>query len=131
MLGCFPKAASRRYVINVLVAMSLYVVALVVSLCWLHHNPEAPWKFIIAAIPVLPILWIPVAVVRLFRELDELQKQVQLEALAFGFAGAAALTLTYGFLQNAGLPDLSWIWVWPVMAICWIVGLAVARRRYR
>ena len=55
----------------------------------------------------------------------------QLESLAFGFAGAAALTLTYGFLQNAGLPEVSWIWVWPVMAVCWIIGSLIARRRYR
>jgi hypothetical protein len=98
---------------------------------WLHRNPEAPWKYAIAVLPVLPALWIPLAVVRLFREVDELQKQIQLEGLAFGFAAAAVLTFTYGFLQNAGLPDVSWIWVWPVMAVCWLVGLTAAKRRYR
>jgi hypothetical protein len=111
--------------------MALYAVALVVSIQWLRHDPAAPWKYVIALLPVLPVLWVPVAAVRLFREVDELQKQIQLEALAFGFISAAGLTFTYGFLQNAGLPELSWIWVFPVMDICWVVGLVAARRRYR
>jgi ABC-type cobalamin transport system permease subunit len=125
------KVASRRYSAGVLGAMSLYAVALVVSIRWLQHNPSPPWKYVIAVLPVLPALWIPIAAVRFLREMDELQRRIQLESLALGFTSAAALTLTYGFLQNAGLPDLSWVWVWPVMGVCWLIGLAVSRRRYR
>ena len=66
-----------------------------------------------------------------FRELDELQRRIQLEGLAFGFTATAVLTLSYGFLQNAGLPQVNWVWVWPVMGACWSLGLAIARRRYR
>ena len=131
MLGCSPKGAFRRYTVVVLSAMALYTLALVVSLRWLHHNPETPWKYLIAILPVLPALWIPLAAVRLFRELDELQKQIQLEALAFAFISAAMLSWTYGFLQNAGLPDVSWVWVWPLMCVCLIAGQVMARRRYR
>ena len=130
-MGCAPPGAARRYTVTMLVALGLYGVALVLSLRWLHYHPEAPGKYAIAVLPVLPALLIPVAVVRLFRELDELQKQIQLEALAFAFAAAAILTFTYGFLQNAGLPEVSWIWIWPVMAMCWIAGQLLARRRYQ
>jgi hypothetical protein len=129
--NCHNAAAARRYIIGVLSAMTLYAVVLVISLRWLHHNPEAPWKYAIAVLPVLPILWVPVAAVRFFRTMDELQKQIHLEGLAFGFTCAAVLTITYGFLQNAGLPEVSWVWVWPVMAVCWVVGLVAARWRYR
>jgi hypothetical protein len=111
--------------------MTLYTIALVISIRWLHHNPEAPWKYAIAVFPVLPVLWVPVAAVRFFREMDELQKQMHLEALAFGFVGAGVLSLTYGFLQNGGLPEVSWVWVWPVMCVCYVVGLVAAQRRYR
>jgi hypothetical protein len=129
--NCWNHAPARRYIAGVLGAITLYTVVLVISIRWLHHNPAAPWKYAIAVLPVFPVLWIPVAAVRFFREMDELQKQIQLEGLAFGFTSAAVLTLTYGFLQNAGLPEVSWVWVWPVMAICWMIGLAAAHRRYR
>ncbi len=43
---------------------------------------------------------------------------------------AALVTFTYGFLQLAGAPQLSWFFVWPVYAVGWLIGLAITRRRY-
>jgi hypothetical protein len=126
-----PPARRSRYILSILGSMLVYVFVLAVSLSLLKHSVPSPWKFVIAALPMLPALWVPLAAVRFFRELDELQKQVQLEGLAFGFIAAAVLTLTYGFLQNAGLPEVSWVWVWPVMAVGWMTGVVCARWRYR
>jgi hypothetical protein len=120
-----------RYIAVVLVSLSLYAVALVVSICSLKAGVEGPWKYVIAVLPVFPALGVPLAVVRQCQAMDELQLRIQLESLAFGFALAAIATFTYGFLQNAGLPEVSWVWVWPVMAVCWMAGRLVARRRYR
>jgi hypothetical protein len=125
---CQPAA---KYTMTMLLSLVLYIVALVVSLTWLKSGVEGQWKFAIAMLPVLPVLGVPFAVVRFCQAMDELQRRIQLESLAFGFALAAIATFTYGFLQNAGLPEVSWVWVWPVMAICWIDGQLVARRRYR
>lgn len=126
-----PTAANRRYITEILISMAFYTVLVVVSVRWLHHNPAAPWKYGIAVLPIFPALFVPIAVVRFFREIDELQRRIQLEALAVAFTATAVITLTYGFLQNAGLPDLNWVWVWPIMGIFWAIGLAVARWRYR
>jgi hypothetical protein len=120
-----------RYSATMLILLALYAIALVASLTWLKAGVEGPWKYAIAVLPVLPALGIPFAVIRFCQAMDELQRRIQLESLAFGFASAAIATFTYGFLQNAGLPDLSWVWVWPVMGTCWIIGHLVARRRYR
>jgi O-antigen/teichoic acid export membrane protein len=127
-LFCRPAA---KYVVMLFVALGLYAVALVVSLRWLQAGPAEPWKYAIAVLPVLPALGIPLAIVRTIQSMDELQLRIQLESLAFGFALAAIATFTYGFLQNAGLPEVSWVWVWPVMAVCWMLGQLAARRRYR
>ena len=123
--------ARKKYRAGVYSAMAVYVVFLFISVRWLQHHPPAPWKYAIAVMPVLPLLWVPMTVVRFLREIDELQRKIQLEALAFSFTATALLTLTYGFLQNAGVPNQSWIWVWPVMGIFWSIGLAVARQRYK
>jgi hypothetical protein len=125
---CRPAA---WYTVAMLISLALYTVALVVSLTWLKAGVEGPWKYVISVLPVLPALGVPFAVVRYCQAMDELQRRIQLESLAFGFAAAAIATFTYGFLQNAGLPDVSWVWVWPVMGMCWLVGGLVARRRYR
>ena len=131
MFNDCSSAAGRRYTIQIFSSMAVYVVFVTLSVHWLHRNPAAPWRYLIAVAPMLPALVVPVAVVRFLREIDELQRRIQLEALAGAFTATAVLTLTYGFLQNAGLPDLSWIWVWPIMGICWIIGLGFARWRYR
>jgi hypothetical protein len=125
---CSPAA---KYAALMTASLVLYAGALVLSLLWLKTGPPEPWKYSIAVLPVLPALGIPLAVIRYIQSMDELQLRIQLESLAFGFAATAIATFTYGFLQNAGLPEVSWVWVWPVMAVCWIVGQLAARWRYR
>jgi hypothetical protein len=127
-LFCRPVA---KYVAMLFASITAYSIALVLSLTWLKAGIEGPWKYAIAVLPVLPALGIPLAVVRHCQAMDELERRIQLESLAFGFASTAIATFTYGFLQNVGLPDVSWVWVWPVMAVCWMLGQLAARRRYR
>ena len=71
------------------------------------------------------------AIVRMMRTLDEMHLRIQFEALGFAFAASALLTFSYGFLENVGFPHISWICVWPVMGLMWMIGLALARRRYQ
>ncbi len=124
--------SKRKYMVEILSATGIYMLVTVASILWLKlRQPAAPWKYLIAAAPVLPAMLIPAAVVRCFRMMDEFQQKVHLEGLAFGFTGSAVLTLALGFLENAGIPRLSWTWVWPVMSGCWVVGLLLARARYK
>lgn len=72
-----------------------------------------------------------VAMMSSLRRLDELQQKIHFEALAFSFAGTGVLVTGYGFLVNAGLPDLDWgELVWPLMTALWVIGVVIARRRY-
>ena len=121
----------RRYKAEMLSAALVYLAATYASVRWLHHHPPAPWKYGIAVLPMVPMLFVLVVVLRYFRGIDELQRKIQLEALAFAFTVTVGLTLSYGFLQNAGLPQLSCIWVGAAMGLLWAVGEALARRRYR
>lgn len=73
-----------------------------------------------------------VGCIRQIGRLDEMQRRIHLEALALAFAGTGILATTYGFLVSAGLPDIDWGTVlWPSMVLLWVVGLALAGRRYR
>ena len=78
----------------------------------------------------MPVAFVPVVVLRLLRETDELQRRITLEALAAAFALGSLLTFGYGLMQLAGAPPLSWMFVWPVYAACWLVTGLIARRRY-
>lgn len=108
-----------------------YVVLLVGSILVLKQGvPAAPWRELLALAPMLAGIAICWAIVRELRRMDELQMRIQLEALGFAFAGTALVSFSYGFLEGLDYPRLSMFTLWPLMAVLWVVGLLLARRRY-
>ena len=123
---------SKRYMIELSTALAVYAVLLVGSIRFLQHVTLAsPWRDIVALSPMVPAVTIPWIVLREMRRMDELQMRIQFEALGFAFAGTAILTFSYGFLEGLGYPRLSMFTVWPILAVLWAIGLALARRRYQ
>ena len=124
------RRAGRAYLWRFVPAMVGYVVLLLGALFLVQRFPAAWWRFPVMIVPLLPLLLVVRAVARYLVDADELQRRIQLEALAVAFGAGSVLSFGYGLLQTVGLPDLSWLWVWPVYAGCWLIGLLVARRRY-
>lgn len=123
----------KRYYIEMGAALALYMVFLILSLNLLK-DPEGlgtGLRIVITLLPVIPAALMCWAIVRQLRTLDEMHLRIQFEALGFAFAASALLTFSYGFLENVGFPHVSWTCVWPVMGLMWIIGLALARRRYQ
>lgn len=125
------KRQGSQYLLELFSSIALYAIVLLPSIWFLNANPNSPFRVPIALAPMLPTLLIPLVIVRQLRRIDELQRQLQLEALGFAFAGTAVLTFGYGFLEIIGFPLISSFFVWPVMAVLWIIGLAIARRRFQ
>ncbi|MCL4541615.1 MAG: hypothetical protein M1396_04675 [Chloroflexi bacterium] len=86
------------------------------------------WVPLLGVIPLIPGGLALFAAVRFTRVLNPQQRAILLEGLIFGFGASGLVGLVIGFLQNAGLPSLSWIWVLPVLAIFWLIGLFLASR---
>ncbi len=111
-------------------SMFAYSVVLIVALLLIEANPHAPWRYALAVTPVIPICFALLAFIRALGHMDELHRLVQLNAVGFGFGATAIITFTYGFLELAGFPTISSIWVLPLMVALWGIGTAVAYRRY-
>jgi hypothetical protein len=124
---------SKTYGARFAWAMITYGVVLVVSVLILKSttDPDAPWRIPVALTPVVPALFGMGAFVRYMGSMDELQRRIQLEAIAFSFGGTAALTFGYGFLEGVGFPSLNWTFVFPLMMVLWGIGVAIAGRRYK
>ncbi len=125
------QETTRSYLKEFGTAMVAYTVVLFLSIWAINTHLRAPWRYPVALLPMIPAAFALVAVVRHLGRLDELQRRIQFEALAFAFGGTALLTFGYGFVENVGFPHLSWFWVWPLMAMLWGIGLVAANRRYR
>ena len=126
------KTAGRLYAKEFSIAMGAYVVVLLISTTLIDISPRSAWwRIPLALIPIIPIIFVLLACMRFWRRIDELQRRIQLEALAIGFCSSGLLTFSYGFLENVGFPHISWLFVFPLMMALWGIGGAIASRRYR
>jgi hypothetical protein len=123
-------AASRAYVREFFTAMAAYVVAVLVTVK-LTPSVDPVLRVPFVLIPLIPSAFALRAYLRYLGRMDELGRKIQLEALAIGFGAAGMLTFAYGFLENAGFPQLSYVFVFPLMIFLWGIGGAIATRRYQ
>ena len=84
-----------------------------------------------APVPVfVAFLW---SFIRSVRNADELERRIQLEALAIAFPLGVLLLTTLGLVQRAielNFEDWSYNHVWPLFAIFYLAGIVIARNRY-
>ncbi|MGA7732743.1 MAG: hypothetical protein WCD37_15915 [Chloroflexia bacterium] len=125
--------AGKTYMARFAWAMIAYGLVLTASVLILKSNldPDAPWRIPVALAPMIPAMFGMMAFVRYMGSMDELQRRIQLEAIAFGFGGTAALTFGYGFLEGVGFPPINWTFIFPLMIGLWGIGVAIAGRRYQ
>jgi hypothetical protein len=121
----------KKYRNQAYVGFLLYGAVTALAMWAVLKHPLGIWRLPVALTPMLPALFIAWATVRLFSSGDELQVKIQMQSLAFAFVGTVLLTLSYGFLQMAGVPTANWVWVWPLMGTLLIVGKLIAKRQYR
>jgi hypothetical protein len=88
----------------------------------------------IALAPLVPFL----AFLRLFvaglRDLDEMERRIQLEALSIAFPLTIVLLMVLGLVELAtplSPADWSYRHVWAFLPLFYFAGLALAGRRYR
>ena len=127
------SAEARRYT-RWLLPLGIVTMTAIFSVSWALENrfldPAA--RLALAVIPVL--LWGTMIVVMVagVRRLDELQRRIQLDALAIAFPSAMLLGLLVEYLQKAGFAR-EWTVgdVWPFMFLLYVPAYFLARLRYR
>ena len=130
---CNPTPETRRWNQRFLL-ISLGIGVVVIAAAWAGRQfpLRSPMRIAMALVQGAATAVIIIGSARSIRRLDEMQQRVHLEAFAFAFAGAGLLATAYGFLVNAGLPDIDWGGiVWPAMVGLWVIGLIIANRRFR
>ncbi|HET6363308.1 MAG TPA: hypothetical protein VFH11_14825 [Gemmatimonadota bacterium] len=106
----------------------------VIGVSWTldHISLSPPARLALALVPVA--LWagaIAFLVVAL-RSVDELQRRIQLEALAIAFPAAMLLGMLVEYLQKAGFAQgLAVGDVWPAMFLLYVPAVLFAHWRYR
>ncbi len=125
---------TRRMSRTVAISGGLCLVLFFVARFALEATALSPWLRVgIALLPLPAFTWFLWAFVRSVRDSDELERRVQLEALAVAFPLTMLLIMTLGLLQIAiPLPPDDWSYrhIWPLLYVFYLIGLVQARKRY-
>jgi tetrahydromethanopterin S-methyltransferase subunit E len=126
------QEVQKRYFKEFGVSMGFYVVLLIASISVLtkFELPKAA-QIVITLIPVIPTIFVVVAVMRALRDSDELQQKIQLQAVTFSAVVTGLITFTYGFLENIGFSHLPSLFIFPLMLALWGIGVGIFARNYR
>jgi hypothetical protein len=124
-------ANRRRYLKEMGGSMAAYTAMVAISVWLVKGHAQSPLRYLFAALSVIPSAFAVWAVIRFFRGLDELQRRIQFEAIAFSFLGTCLISLNWGILQRAGLPHADVTSVTLLMLGLYCVGNLIACRRYQ
>lgn len=99
------KKAKRRYTIELLVAMSLYLVVLFGALSASKAVAPGPLLTGLAIAPLAPLLLACFAFFRYFKHMDEMQKRLSADAAALTLVLGVLVAISLGFLRRFGVMD--------------------------
>jgi hypothetical protein len=90
-------------------------------------------RIVVALVPVVPFAALLWRVIGGIRQMDELERRIELEALAVAYPLAILMMMVLGLLQLAvdlSPDDWSYRHVWPVLFFFYLLGVVRARARY-
>ena len=91
-------------------------------------------RIVVALIPAIPFAFFLWLFITNIGQMDEMERKIQLEAMAFAFPMAVLLLMVLGLLQLA-MPlspdDWSYRHVWSFLPIFYFAGVALAWRKYK
>jgi drug/metabolite transporter (DMT)-like permease len=90
-----------------------------------------PLVWVVAILPSLAAVWMVRAYTRYLRQTDELQRQIQLQAMGWGFGGGFFGICGYGLFVPLGAPAIHAETIATVMPLLFAVGMFVGWWRYR
>src|SRR5690349_20569182 len=130
------RAVHKRYLREFIPAMSAYVLLILLYGVLMPRMESMPWRVVLALLPLLPVAMVIRAIVRVIRDQDELERRIDLEAIAIAAMTTGFGYFSFGFLLNADIgleiaPASIAIWVMPCLFASFGVAKLLVARRYR
>jgi hypothetical protein len=126
----WKKDLSKLVAVSLAAGLAFLVAIPRLGLFVAQHSGEPGLGWLVV-LPGVALTALAVAAMRSMRRMDELERKIHFEAMAFAFLCSVLLVSTCGFLDVAGLPKPRLEWLSPIMMSSWVVGLLLAVKRYR
>ena len=131
----YAQPAGKRYIGALLPIMLGYSLVLSASIWWIKRGIESvPLRALVAVLPALAIVLLMRAALRYLREIDELQRRIETEAIGIASLLVSVLYFAGGLLQKAKVIDIdsaaAMIWVFPLLCMTYGIAKMILTRRY-
>ncbi|MBN8716254.1 MAG: hypothetical protein J0I72_01235 [Stenotrophomonas sp.] len=131
----YAQPAGRRYLRALWPIMVAYSLTLFLSLWLVKRGIDSlPLRALVAILPAMPIALLMRAALRYLREIDELQRRIETEAIGIASLLVALLYFAGGLLQKAKVIEIdaaaAMIWVFPLLCLIYGIAKMVLTRRY-
>lgn len=130
---CDTTPRDRRNTVRMLLALAAWAVVFV-AVTWAIRKellPAGPVSWIAAALPSALMVVAFLAYADYLRKADELQRTIQLRALALGFGAGWLALCGYPLFEHLGAPAIDAGDYVLVMAVFYTLGVVLGQRRYR
>lgn len=131
----YAQPAGKRYIRALLPIMVFYSLTLFASI-WVIRQGIAsiPLRALIAISPALAILMLTWAALRYLREIDELQRRIETEAIGIASLLVSVVYFAGGLLEKAKVLHFDaatvMIWVFPLLMLCYGGAKYFVTKRY-
>ena len=131
----YAQPAGRRYLRALWPIMIGYSLTLFASIWWIRQGiASVPLRAVVAVLPALAIVLLMRAALRYLREIDELQRRIETEAIGIASLLVSVLYFAGGLLQLAKVIDVeagvAMIWVFPLLCLIYGIAKMALTRRY-
>lgn len=125
---------AQRYYREFGIPMVLYVLVMLFWRYLLGHVGSNWARVLIALLPAVLVVLVIRAVARYVRDSDEMQRRIELEAIAIAAGLVSGAYMTAGFLQSAELIDVpasaAMLWVFPLLCAIYGITKSIHARRF-
>lgn len=125
----FMKPRVKEYTKRMIFGFVVY--ALSIDLVNHLPMPSAPYKYLLASLPVLPVIYICFIIIRFVANADEMWRKIYMEAMAFSGIATGFTCISYTFLHDVGAPKLQLESGFYLMWLYYFIGLFFSWRRYK
>ena len=126
----------KRYLREFFPAICTYVVPIIVFAGLVPGTQSTLGRGLPALLPLLPIMLVIRAIVRVIRDQHELERRIDLEAIAIAAMTTGLGYFSFGLMPSVGLgwrvePAAVAIWVMPCLFGSFVAAKGLVARRYR
>ena len=113
----------------------IFAVCFTISVYYLSkYSIAVPISLLIISVNVLVFGTYTAKFIQSIKLLDEVQIRIQLEAVTIAFALSLLLVMVLGLaslVENFGLDNFSYLYVFPLFFLFYLIGLFISKRKYK